>query len=533
MTDDTDRDSQAAVIAFLADPASHDGAAVERVATHASLIFLAGNRAYKVKRAVKYPYLDFSTLDRRRRACAAEIRINRRTAPALYQGIAPVLRDADGGLRLGPIDDSPADDAAMPDAAVEWVVVMRRFDQDTLFDRLAERGALTDALMRDLAGTIAAFHDRAEPRPDSDGAQAMGWIINDNVEEMAAWPEIFAPDKVARLSALSRTALAKVSALLDRRAADGWVRLCHGDLHLRNICLVDDQPTLFDAIEFNDAIAVVDVLYDLAFLLMDLEYRGLRRLANLVLNRYLEAVWAADANKGDATARGLAALPLFLATRAAVRAKVQATAADKMAGGEARKARAEAARYLNLALDFLAPADARLVAVGGLSGTGKTTLARGLAPDLAAAPGAVVLRSDVTRKHLTGVAEDTVLPPSAYTPAMSRRVYAVLLDRARQLLAAGRGVVTDAVFAGAQEREDVEAVARAAGARCDGVWLEAGEDVLVERVEQRRGDASDADAGVVRRQLGYDVGPITWARVDASGSPAQVLSRARDALALV
>lgn len=535
MTDDSANDGtgdgQAAVVAFLADPATHGGAAVERIATHASLVFLAGDRAYKVKRAVKYPYLDFSTLEKRRRACIAEIAINRRTAPSLYLGIAPVLRSGDGGLRLGPVEAAPTEGAAAPECVVEWLVVMRRFDQDTLFDRLGGEGALTDGLMRRLAEAVAAFHDRAEVRPQAQGAHAMRAVIDGNVEEMAAWPKTFAPDKLDRLATLSRDALAAVSGLLDQRARDGWVRLCHGDLHLRNICLVDGEPTLFDAIEFNETIAVVDVLYDLAFLLMDLGYRGLRRLANVVLNRYLEAAWARDPAAGDATARGLAALPLFLATRAAVRAKVQATAADKMDGAKAAAARREAARYLDLALDFLEPAAPRLLVVAGLSGTGKTTLARALAPELAAAPGAVVLRSDVTRKQLAGVAEDAALPASAYSKEMSARVYDTLLDRARLLLKAGRGVITDAVFAREQERAAVEQLALDAGARFDGLWLEAPEEVLVARVDARHGDASDADAGVVRRQLGYDLGRITWPRVDASGSPAQVSARARDILA--
>lgn len=341
MTDDNASTGQAAVIAFLADPATHGGMGVERIETHASLIFLAGDRAFKVKRAVRYPYLDFSTLEKRRRACIAETKINRRTAPAMYLGIAPVLRASDGSLRLGPLQSAPDETATLATAeaetVVEWLVVMRRFDQNTLFDRLGRDGALTDTLMRRLAETVAAFHDRAEARADISGADAIRAVIEGNIDEMAAWPTTFAPEKLDRLATRSREAAKALSPLLDQRARDGWVRLCHGDLHLRNICLIDGEPTLFDAIEFNEAIAVTDILYDLAFLLMDLGYRGLHRLANIVLNRYLEAVWARDPAAGDATAQGLAALPLFLATRAAVRAKVQATAADKMDGAPGRR----------------------------------------------------------------------------------------------------------------------------------------------------------------------------------------------------
>src|SRR3546814_605283 len=173
-------------------------------------------------------------------------------------------------------------------------------------------------VMRELAEVVAAFHVRAEPRPGVGGRRAMAWVVEENLVELREHPAWFDPDRVRRLDELSRAALDRTGALLDRRSSEGFVRQCHGDLHLRNICLIDGEPTLFDAIEFSEAIAVIDVLYDLAFLLMDLEYRALRNLGNVMFNRYLEIVDSTD---------GLAALPLFLATRAAIRAKVTATAA--------------------------------------------------------------------------------------------------------------------------------------------------------------------------------------------------------------
>ena len=191
--------------------------------------------------------------------------------------------------------------------------------------------------------------------------------------------------------------------MLDRRGAAGKVRRCHGDLHLRNVCLFEGKPTLFDCLEFSDELASVDVLYDLAFLLMDLEHRGLADFANLVLNRYLDLTGEDD---------GLAALPLFLSLRAAIRAHVTAAAMERAAQSAAEPAMAaEARRYLELAAQFLRPRSCRLIAIGGLSGTGKSTLAAALAPCL----GARVLRSDVIRKRLFGVAPETQLPASAYT----------------------------------------------------------------------------------------------------------------------
>ncbi len=488
MTGASSPTDQAEVAAFLADPATHGGAGVERIDTHGSMVFMAGDRVSKLKRAVRFPYMDYGTTAKRAAACEAEVRLNRRTAPSLYLGVAPVHRGADGGLALGPVSDTAQGDA------VDWVVVMVRVDQDTLFDRMAEHGALTPELMRQLADAIAAFHASAERFTDRGGQSAMRWVVDGNIAELGERPDLFEPDRLAALADHSRTALDRHGALLDRRRDQGLVRFCHGDLHLRNICLVDGRPTLFDCIEFNDDIAIIDVLYDQAFLLMDLEYRGLRSLANALFNRMVERTGDID---------GLAPLPLFLSTRAAVRAKVEASA------GKDQPARA----YFDLAVKAIDPPGPKLVAVGGLSGSGKTTVARKLAPAIGPAPGAVVLRSDVLRKELQGVGETDRLPPDAYTPEMTRRVYAELVDRARRVLSAGHGVVVDAVHARPEEREALEDMARELGVPFRGVWLEADPDTLIARVKARTGDASDADEDVVRRQLTYDIGPLSWPRL--------------------
>jgi hypothetical protein len=247
---------------------------------------------------------------------------------------------------------------------------------------------------------------------------------------------------------------------------------------------------------------------------MDLDHRGLRPFANLVLNRYLQ-------QRDEAAA--LALLPVFLSTRAAVRAKVAASAETMAESAEEKtKRRREAAGYFARALDYLAPAPPRLVAVGGLSGTGKTTLARALAPALGAAPGALHLRSDVLRKQLTDVAELERLPPEAYTPQASAAVYAALNCQAAAALAAGQAVIVDAVFAQPDERAAVEQVASDAGVAFDGLWLEADPAVMAARVTARRGDASDATSEVVERQLAYDLGGIAWPRLDA-GRPGDAL----------
>ncbi|WP_340117502.1 AAA family ATPase [Pelagibius sp. 7325] len=506
-----DTQNQAAVLALLADPATYGAGVddVQRIDTHGAIVFLAGDRAYKVKRAVAYPYMDFSTLERRRVLCLREQEINSRTAPDLYLDVVPVTKTA-SGLALGG-----------EGKAVEWVLVMRRFDQDQLLSRRAAAGQLTAQTMTALADAVARFHDAAEPRQDiAAGAKAMRWVISENGEEFAERADLFDPDAVRRVTEAALAQLDRHAALLDARAADGKVRLCHGDLHLRNVVLLDGKPTLFDAIEFNDAIACIDVIYDLAFLLMDLEHRDLRPFANLVLNRYLQRRDEAEA---------LALLPLFLSARAAVRAKVAASL-EAVAGndGDENKVarRTEAAAYFELAGRYLDPPPPRLVAVGGLSGTGKTTLARALAPDFGAAPGALHLRSDVLRKQLAGVDELEHLPPEAYSAEASADVYAALVARACQALAAGHAVILDAVFARPEERETVEAVARAAGVEFTGLWLQAPPAVLKSRVSARSGDASDATAAVVEQQLTYDLGVVSWHPIAAGQRVAKLRDEA-------
>jgi aminoglycoside phosphotransferase family enzyme len=503
-------ENQDAVIAFLADPRTHGGGVdkVERVDTHISALFLAGDRVYKLKRAVRFPYLDFSSLALRRVACEAEVALNRRTAPTLYLGMVAVTRGADGRLAL--------DGAGEP---IEWLVVMRRFDQDTLFDRMAERGALTASHMEQLAEAIARFHRAAEIKRDVGGAAGVKRATDGNARAFAeAPPEVFDAARIDRLVEATRRALGAAAPVLNARARDGFVRHCHGDLHLRNICLVDGKPTLFDALEFDEDLATIDVLYDLAFLLMDLGYRELGALACVTFNRYLEET----EDHG-----GLAALPLFLSSRAAIRAHVTASTVET-AGPDKRDSLAAAARrYLDLALDFLHPAPPRLVAVGGLSGTGKSTLARALAPFVGPFPGAVVLRSDVIRKELAGVDRLTKLGEEGYGAAMTRRVYDTLRDRARTILAAGHAVIADAVYARPEERSALRDAARAAGEPFAGLWLEASAETLETRVAERAADASDATVAVLRRQRDYDLGAIDWHRIDAGGLPDATLARAR------
>ena len=504
-------DEQRDVVTFLSTPHAYGvESSIERIDTHISIVWLAGDRAFKLKRAVRFDYVDFSTLELRRLACEAEVRLNRRTAPTLYRGVTAVTREADGGLAIG--------GCGVP---VEWLVEMARFDQETLFDRLAERGRLDISLMEGLATAIVALHAGASLRTDHGGRAGMTWVVDGNAigfSEQGAG--VLDAASCAQLVAESRSAVARCAARLDARRRGGLVRECHGDLHLRNICLLDGAPTLFDAIDFNDEISCVDVLYDLAFVLMDLWRRDLRRHANVAFNHYIGRTGDIDA---------LCLMPLFLSCRAAVRAKTSATAAHVQQDATARATLEVAARrYLELAQAFLHPSGACLVAIGGFSGAGKSTLARGLAPDLGAAPGALIARSDVLRKPLLGVPPLTRLGADGYTAAVTRDVYHLIARRAEAALAAGHAVVADAVFANADDRRDIEAVARRAHVPFVGLWLDAPAELLAQRISDRAVDASDATGAVLDLQCRVGTGRLDWHRIDGSVNAERVLGSAHD-----
>jgi uncharacterized protein len=495
-------EDQGDAIAFLSKPDTYGlTAPVEIMETHISRIFLAGDRAYKMKRAVKLPYADFSTASLRLAACDKEVELNARTAPGLYLGVRRLTREKGGGVVF-------AGDGELIDAVVEMV----RFDQKCLFNRMAAAGDLTPRLMTRVARMIALFH-RTAPVVHADGGAANMEGVLDINEAGFATSHVFGSAELETFNAAFRRALARHANLLDRREKAGKVRRCHGDLHLRNISLLDGEPRLFDCIEFNERIATVDVLYDLAFLLMDLWHRGFAELANLVANRYLD-----EADDED----GFALLPFFMAVRAAVRAHVTATQVEEgadAAGGLAGEARS----YFDLARTLLVKKPARLIAIGGLSGSGKTTVAEALAAHLGAPPGARIVESDRIRKAMHGVPAETRLPVEAYRTEVSDRVYREMTWRAGLILAQHGAVVADAVFDRKPNRDLIEKAAQEAGAPFAGMWLDADPTTLWQRVAARQCGPSDATVDVLSRQLERKAQGTGWKKVDANGQMRQVV----------
>lgn len=502
--------TQDAVLEWLGRASTHAGAEITRCDTHAASVFLAGDRALKVKRAVRFPFLDYSTLNRRKAACEAELAVNRRFAPKLYRRVVPITREADGSLAL----DGPGE-------PVEWAVEMVRFDENQTLDHLAERGALDETIPRKLAAVVVAMHERAEIADTITWLAALDDYVAQNTTEFIRHPAIFPDMLVITLERKTRAALARVRPLLLGRGEMGLVRRGHGDLHLGNIAMIDGEPLAFDAIEFDPVVASGDVLYDLAFLLMDLWERSMDGAANAVFNGYFEASHRLD------DCDGLVAMPLYLSLRAAIRAKVTAARLAQAGRANGDDIAASALRYFRLALDLLTPPDPRLLAVGGLSGTGKSLLSRTLAPSIGPAPGALVLRSDAERKVRFGIAETARLPAEAYSEDVSRAIYGLLMEKARRANRAGHSVIVDAVFARPEEREAIEAVARAANVAFSGLFLKADLDTRIRRIGGRGPDASDATAAVARQQQSFKLGKLGWATVDASGSPAATLARAK------
>ena len=502
---------QAEVIAFLSNPASYPGVErVERVETHGNLVFLAGNEAFKIKRAVRFDYMDFSTLEKRHAACLREIAVNSRCAADMYLGCVPIYRSETGTLTF-----------ASPGSIVEWAVRMRRFNQSDLLSTLAANGQVTPELATQLAETVFGYHQGSTRACPASGTAALLHLVA-SLSNSLSRSGVFDDQAAARLSVGLRHQLDRACGVLNERAQLGYVRRCHGDLHLANVVLWHNQAVLYDAIEFDDSLATIDTLYDLAFLLMDLDCQHLRPAANVVLNRYL---WL---SQHDADLSGLAALPLFLGLRAAVRAMVVADRASQE-NSQARAADLKRAQdYFQAALHYVTPPPPQLVVVAGLSGTGKTTLAMTLAPLLGAAPGAVHLRSDLERKALAGVDELSPLPNSAYSAEARERIYAVLKSKTQLVLQAGHCVVVDAVYTRTEYRASIEIAARSLGVAFRGLWLDADPRQLIARVSARHNDASDATPDVVQAQLQTCSGQLSpaWTVLDASGTAQDTLQRA-------
>lgn len=484
----SDAGTQSSLIGALCNPALYPDASgpVELLETHISYILLAGAHAYKIKKAVNLGFLDFSTLALRRRYCAEELRLNRRLAPELYQAVIPVTGTLDAPLFGG------------RGKAIEYAVQMQRFPQEALLDRQLSEGRLNAACIDLLADRLADFHGRiARAAPDNPfGTPQAVWApMAENFDQLRALlPAARPADHLDRLETWSRQRFAELGGLLASRSGTGWIRECHGDLHLGNIAQTDHQLHIFDCIEFSPALRWIDVFSEIAFLVMDLEERGRPDYAYRLLNRYLEAT-------GDYA--GLPLLDFYKVYRALVRAKIAAIRDRQKASAAPPDRPTDCARYLDYAGQATRPRQPRLLLMHGVSGSGKTWLAGQLVETL----GLLRIRSDVERKRLHGLApaerSASGVDQALYAPAMTATTYDHLLELAGEIIANGYPVVVDAANLQAWQRAAFRKLAAARRIPFAVLACAAPAAVLQARLARRQatgGDASEADQSILVHQ---------------------------------
>ncbi len=482
----------APLLAALGDSAlyPHPVRRVELMQTHISWVLLTGSYAYKIKKPVNLGFLDFTTLAARRHFCDEELRLNRRLAPDIYLDVVPITGTAQRPAIAG---DGPA---------IEYAVKMKEFAQSALLDNALPRGAVDPAMIEDLARKIAAFHAQLVPRDAAPGHNANATVLapaRENFEQIM--PLLDAPADIAALTAIREWTLREYSTRavqFQQRYREGCVRECHGDLHLGNIVLLDGAAIPFDCLEFNPALRWMDVMSEVAFLVMDLEAHGRRDLAFTFAGTYLET-------SGDYA--GARLLPFYVVYRAVVRAKVNLIRATQPGITPAQRQRALAGyqRYITLAAAYTRGSRGAVIITHGLSGSGKTTLTRQLLATL----GAVRIRSDVERKRLhglhalaqTGAASGTGI----YADAATGRTYDRLLQHARSIAGAGLPVIIDATFLKQAQRAAFHALAIELGVPFAILNFTAAPAALRARVSARKArgnDASEATLPVLDAQTG-------------------------------
>lgn len=465
---------------------------IQLIQTHVSYVLLTGEYVYKLKKPVDFGFLNYSTLEKRKHFCEEELRLNDRGAPGLYLDVLPIVQ-TEKGFQLITSGDAESGDVESG-TVVEYVVRMRQFPQEALLTSLYERGELTEARLQELATVIAEFHLNA---PTNDYIRSFGAVdqvrqaFDENFEQTEQY--IGGPQTQQQFDETRDYCDRFFAEQADRfveRMQNNWIRECHGDLHLRNIAYWNDRLWLFDCIEFNEPFRFVDVMFDIAYIVMDLEARQRPDLSNLFLNTYIEQT-------GDW--EGLQVLPIYVSRQTYVRAKVTSFLLNDPSVPEAEKQKAfdTAALYYRLAWDYAQPRQGQLMIMSGLSGSGKTTVAR----QVARQTGAIHIRSDAVRKHLGGVPLMQRGGDDLYTPEMTQKTYGRLLDLGMKLVKQGYSVILDAKYDRQALRESVIQAAEAHPVPLQILHCDAPQEVLHDRLKQRTGDIADATADLLPRQF--------------------------------
>ncbi|ERN42972.1 hypothetical protein KR51_00002810 [Rubidibacter lacunae KORDI 51-2] len=453
---------------------------IRLVQTHISYVFLTGDIAYKIKKAVDFGFLDFSTVERRKHFCHEELRMNREIAPDIYLNVVAIACKGD---RYALDSDGEI---------VEYAVRMRQFPQSALLSNLFARGALTDDHLETLGHVVAAFHAGTATNDhirSFGSADKIGEAIGDNYRYTQKYVGGLQTQQQFEETQQFTDAFLGERSLFAERQSQHRIRECHGDLHLKNICFWRGAIHLFDRIEFNESFRFVDVMYDVAFTVMDLDGRDRPDLGNVFLNTYLE-------RSGDWD--GVRVLPLYLCRQAYVRAKVNSFVFEEseIDASDRREAAAAAGRYYHLAWQYAQPRSGNLILTCGLSGSGKSTVARAIARRI----NAIHLRSDAVRKHLAGVPLERHGTEALYVPHVTQRTYRRLLNLGLALAERGFPVILDARYARQEHRREAIAAAAARGLPLQILHCTAPVNVLRDRLQSRRGDVSDATPQLLTSQ---------------------------------
>lgn len=466
----------------------HPVDSIELIETHISWVLLAGEFAYKIKKPVNFGFLDFSTLDKRLTCCEQELRLNSRLAPDIYLDVIAI-----SGTIQRPVLSADGE-------VFEYAIKMRQFPQSSQLDHMLESGELNEQHMDAIARMVAEFHRHIEVADDTSDFGNTNVVYQPIEENFTQIKEhlnsVSYAETLDQLQQWSSSAFEKLKPVIEQRKRDGFIRECHGDMHLRNLIWLNNRPMAFDCIEFNAYLRWIDVISEIAFLVMDLQGRKQHNLANRFLNTYLEST-------GDYA--GLSLLPFYLCYRALVRAKVDALRAGQQSITEEEKARsfAEFESYLELAQGYTQIKHPKMMIMRGVSASGKSTVSK----TLLEAMGAIRIRSDVERKRLfnIGINENTSneIDSGLYSKQASQKTYEKLSELASQIIGAGYSVIVDATFLKNEQCEFFYSLAQRLDVPCIIVETTAPDEILRQRIRQRKNDVSDADLAVLEYQLAH------------------------------
>ena len=464
----------------------HPVKSIELIETHISWVLLTGDFAYKIKKPVNFGFLDFSTLEKRHTCCNQELRLNRRMAPDIYLDVVPIT-----GMHDKPIISGDGE-------VVEYAVKMSQFPQSSQLDHMLSAGELGVKHMDAIACMAADFHRAIQVADDSmnyGNKDVLYKPVEENFIQINEHlnTELYV-DTLNTLQQWSKSEHAKLESVFEQRKRDGFIRECHGDMHLRNLVWLDDRPMAFDCIEFSEDLRWIDVISEIAFLVMDLQDRKQHQLANHFLNSYLEVT-------GDYA--GLSILPFYLCYRALVRAKVDALRLEQKDMTEEGRENAliEFESYLELATSYTKPSTPKLIVMRGVSASGKSTVSQHVVDAL----GAIRIRSDVERKRLFGVAltesASNEIDTGIYSTQASQQTYTKLVELASEVISAGYSAIVDAAFLKHEQRQPFQMLADRSGVPYIILEITAPAEVLRQRIVERKHDVSDADLAVLEHQL--------------------------------